>query len=115
MHIDHAPRSEYCLFVGVAEISENVTDELDALFDRHVICSTRQRANTLTSGGKDVRVVVLDELGKDLLGNALRHKLGPRHIIHELAKVLNGQLFVFVADSSAVDHERHANRNTAQN
>ena len=108
LHIDHTPRGEHRLFVGVAEGAEDGGYLVYASLDIKAVGIASLFADAFARSGEDVGVVVALELVEQLFGHAARHKLVPRDVVHQRREVVDGYLLIFILDIGPVEQHRHA-------
>ncbi len=112
MFADDAPRSEYGLLIGIFEGREQLGDFFYAIVGRKIVGGANDVENFTGGGGKNVLVEISDELTKQIFVQAARHELRPGAIVDNRGDALNGN--VALIDVGAVNHQRQANRQPAQ-
>lgn len=111
--VDDAPRREHRLLVGIAEIAEDPRDGADALHRGMVVGGLGEGADLMAGHADGLLVVVGDAMQELLLGDAGGHELRPRHVIHQVHEVVDGDVLA-VVHVGPVDEERQADTDAAQ-
>ena len=113
MHVDHAPRGEDGLLIGILEMAEYLRYHHDALCGRLLIRGGGKAPYALARGDEHVSVIILCEILEQLLGDALGHELLPGAVIHEIDKALDADILI-KGHVRTVDHEWHTDGDAAQ-
>ena len=114
MHIYNTPRCQDCFLVGILEVTENFGYLNYSSRRSFFIRGSGEFTNAFSGSNKNISVVVFCKVRKNLLCHALRHEFFPGFIVNKINKAVNVDIFID-RNIRAVDHQRHADRNTAKN
>ena len=110
MHVDHAPRCEHSLLVGVVEIREYGADASHAFVHMHVVGLARQLAVTLARSNEDGGIVAFLKLAECGFVDTARHKLFPRVVVNHTGEVVERYTLVLIVYLRPKHHKGYAQR-----